>query len=337
MTKIILHLTEKGFVPDFLIKKAALYLSKKRLTEPSIGKNKEKVIKFLSDGDVAEKTVDANEQHYEVPPEFFKKVLGKRLKYSCSLFNNQITLDEAEEEMLELYIERAGISNDQEILDLGCGWGSFSLYAASKFPDSKFTSVSNSIDQINFINNEAEKGNLKNINAIKMDANNLSLNKKFDRIISIEMFEHLRNYKSILSTLSDVLLDEGKVFIHIFCNKKLAYLYEVKNDLDWMTKYFFSGGIMPSKDIFSHFDEHLSLINQWDVNGNHYSKTSKGWLENLYKNKKEVMDIFRDHYNDPVVWFNRWRIFFLTCEVFFAINKGNEYFVSHYLFEKTNS
>ena len=126
--------------------------------------------------------------------------------------------------MLELYIERAGISNGQEILDLGCGWGSFSLYAASKFPDSKFTSLSNSIDQINFINNEAEKGNLKNINAIKMDANNLSLNKKFDRIISIEMFEHLRNYKSILSSLSDVLLDEGKVFIHIFCNKKLFAL-----------------------------------------------------------------------------------------------------------------
>ena len=337
MTKIILHLTEKGFIPDFLIKKAALYLSKKRLVEPNVGKNKEKVIKLLSDGDIAEKTVDANEQHYEVPPEFFRKVLGKRLKYSCSLFNDQESLDEAEVKMLDLYIDRAGITNGQEILDLGCGWGSFSLYVAAKFPESKITSLSNSIDQINFINNQAETRNLKNINALKMDVNELTLNKKFDRILSIEMFEHLRNYQSILASLSNLLLEDGKLFIHIFCNKEVAYFYEVKNDLDWMTKYFFLGGIMPSRDIFSYFNENLTLVNQWDVNGNHYSRTSKGWLENLYRNKKEIMDIFRDHYDEPIIWFNRWRVFFLTCEVFFGMNKGNEFFVSHYLFEKAKS
>ena len=337
MTNLILHLTERGYVPDFLIKKAALFLSNRRLTELDIGKNKEIVIQSLSDGDIAEKTVDANDQHYEVPPEFFKKVLGHKLKYSCSLFDGQISLDEAEEKMLDLYIERAGIKNGHEILDLGCGWGSFSLYAAAKFPESKITSVSNSNDQINYINDQAKKRNLKNIEAIKMDVNNLSLNKKFDRIISIEMFEHLRNYRSILSSLSNLLLDNGKIFIHIFCNKEITYFYEVRHDLDWMTKYFFLGGIMPSKDIFSYFDEDLVVTKQWDVNGNHYSKTSKGWLKNHYKNKKEIMDIFKDHYDDPVVWFNRWRIFFLTCEVFFAMHEGNEYFVSHYLFEKSNS
>ena len=337
MTRLLLHLTERGFIPDFLIKKAALFLSNRRLAESDIGKNKEKVIKLLSDGVVAEKTVDANDQHYEVPPEFFRKVLGRKLKYSCSLFENQCSLDEAEEKMLDLYLERADILDGQEILDLGCGWGSFSLYAAAKFPTSNITSVSNSFDQINFINNEAKKRNLQNIKAIKMDVNNLNLEKQFDRIISIEMFEHLRNYKSILASLSNLLSDNGKVFIHIFCNKEITYLYEVRHDLDWMTKYFFLGGIMPSKDIFSYFDEDLIVKKQWDVNGIHYSQTSKGWLKNHYKNKREIMDIFSDHYDDPVIWFNRWKVFFLTCEVFFAMNEGDEYFVSHYLFEKTNS
>ncbi len=337
MTKLILHLTERGYVPDFLIKKAALFLSKKRLAEPNISKNKETVIQLLSDGDVAEKTVDANDQHYEVPPEFFRKVLGKRLKYSCSLFNNQTSLNEAEEKMLDLYIQRADIANNQEILDLGCGWGSFSLYAAAKFPESKITSVSNSFDQINYINDQAKKRSLKNIKAIKMDVNNLNLDKQFDRIISIEMFEHLRNYRSILSSISKLLLDNGKVFIHIFCNKEKTYFYEVRHDLDWMTKYFFLGGIMPSKDIFSYFEEDLVVSKQWDVNGSHYSKTSKQWLKNHYENKKEIIDIFKNHYDDPVIWFHRWRIFFLTCEIFFGMSKGNEYFVSHYLFKKTDS
>ena len=336
MTKILLRLTEKGFVPDFLIKKAALYLSKKRLAEPSTSKNKEKVIKLLSDGDVAEKTFDANEQHYEVPPEFFEKVLGQKLKYSCSLFDGQISLDQAEDKMLDLYIQRADISNGQEILDLGCGWGSFSLYVAEKFPDSKITSLSNSNDQINFIKSQSKIRNLKNIDAVKMDVNYLRLNKKFDRIVSIEMFEHLRNYKSILNSVSNLLLDNGKLFVHIFCNKETTYFYEVESDFDWMTKYFFLGGIMPSKDIFSYFNENLTVINQWDVNGNHYSKTSKGWLKNLYANKNEILNIFSSHYEDPIIWFNRWRIFFLTCEVFFAMRGGNEYLVSHYLFEKTN-
>ena len=337
MTKFILYLTEKGYIPDFLIKKAAIFLSNRRLTESDIRKNKENIINILSDGKVAEKTIDANDQHYEVPPEFFRQVLGKRLKYSCSLFNDEIGLDEAEIKMLDLYIERANISNDQEILDLGCGWGSFSLYAAEKFPDSKITSVSNSNDQINFIKSESKKKNLKNINAIKMDVNNLNLDREFDRIVSIEMFEHLRNYKSILSSLRSLLTDNGKLFIHIFCNKEFAYLYEVRHDLDWMTKYFFLGGIMPSKDIFNYFSDDLVVIRQWDVNGSHYSKTSKGWLDNHYKNKKEIIKIFRNHYDDPIAWFNRWRIFFLTCEVFFGMKEGDEYFVSHYLLEKAKS
>ena len=233
--------------------------------------------------------------------------------------------------MLNLYIERAEIKNGQEVLDLGCGWGSFSLYAAKKYPNTNITAISNSSDQINYIKNEAQKRGLLNINAIRMDVNNLDLDKKFDRIVSIEMFEHLRNYKLILNSLNNLLKPDGKLFIHIFCHKKLTYFYELKNNLDWMTKYFFQGGIMPSIDLFKYFEDELIIINQWNINGNNYSKTCKAWLNNHYKNKKEILDIFKRHYDKPKIWFNRWRIFFLSCEAFFALNNGNEYFVSHYL------
>ena len=336
MTRFLLSLAELCFIPDVLIKIAARYISYRRLNEQSDDDNKDKIISGLSRGAVAEKTYDANEQHYEVPPEFFNYVLGTNLKYSCSLFDEVDSLDDAEESMLKLYIDRADIKDGHEVLDLGCGWGSFSLYVAERYPDINITSVSNSSDQIAYIKNEAHKKGLLNIKAFKMDVNNLKLNKQFDRIVSIEMFEHLRNYKLILNSLHHALKLDGKLFIHIFCHKKLTYLYEMKNNLDWMTKYFFQGGIMPSKDIFQYFEGELEIINQWDINGNHYSKTCKAWLNNHYKNKKKILDIFEKHYDEPKIWFNRWRIFFLSCEAFFALNNGKEYFVGHYLFKKSN-
>ena len=334
MTRFLLSLAESGFIPDALIKIAARYISNRRLIEQSDDENKDKIISVLSRGVVAEKTHNANEQHYEVPPEFFNYVLGTNLKYSCSLFDDADSLDDAEESMLKLYIDRADIKDGHEVLDLGCGWGSFSLYVAERYPDINITSVSNSSDQIAYIKNEAHKKGLSNIKAFRMDVNNLELNKKYDRIVSIEMFEHLRNYKLILNYLNHALKPDGKLFIHIFCHKKLTYLYEMKNNFDWMTKYFFQGGIMPSKDIFQYFEDELEIINQWDINGNHYSKTCKAWLNNHYKNKKKILDIFDKYYEDPKIWFNRWRIFFLSCEAFFALNNGEEYLVAHYLFKK---
>ena len=334
MTRFLLLLAESGFIPDALIKIAARYISNKRISKSNIDYNKPEIISALSKGVVAEKTSDANKQHYEVPPEYFYHVLGTNLKYSCSLFDNVNLLDEAETTMLELYIERANIRDGHEILDLGCGWGSFSLYVAKKYPNTNITSVSNSSDQITYIKNEAQKRGLPNIKAYRMDVNSLELNTQFDRIISIEMFEHLRNYKLILSSLNNLLKPDGRLFIHIFCHKKLTYFYEMKNNFDWMTKYFFQGGIMPSKDIFEYFDDELEIINQWDINGNHYSKTCKAWLNNHYINRKKILDVFQKHYDKPKIWFNRWRIFFLSCEAFFALNNGKEYFVSHYLLKK---
>ena len=336
MTRFLLSLAESGFIPDVLIKIAARYISNRRLNEKNDDDNKDKIISLLSRGAVAEKTYDANEQHYEVPPEFFNYVLGTNLKYSCSLFDDEDSLDDAEESMLKLYIDRADIKDGHEVLDLGCGWGSFSLYIAERYPDINVTSVSNSSDQIAYIKNEVHKRGLSNIKAFRMDVNNLELNKQFDRIVSIEMFEHLRNYKLILNSLNNLLKPDGKLFIHIFCHKKLTYFYELKSNLDWMTKYFFQGGIMPSKDIFKYFEDKLEIIKQWDINGNHYSKTCKAWLKNHYKNKKKILDIFDKHYDEPKIWFNRWRIFFLSCEAFFALNNGKEYFVAHYLFKKSD-
>ena len=330
-------LAERGWIPDFLLRIAVKFISKARIKKSSSFSEKLDVISSLRDGPIAELTPFANKQHYEVPPAFFEKVLGSKLKYSCSLFgDNQKSLNDAETEMLKTYIERANIRSKQEILDLGCGWGSFSLYAAQKFSNCNFTAVSNSDEQINFIKSKIQELGLTNLLALKQDINQLNLNKKFDRIVSIEMFEHMRNYKNLLQRLSNLMTDDGLLFVHIFCNRQSAYFYEIKNQWDWMTKYFFTGGIMPSKDIFEFFDEDLTVAESWEINGKHYSKTSKSWLKNIDKNSKIVKQILNQHYDEKNIWFNRWRIFFLACEEFFKINDGKEWFVSHYLLEKKN-
>ena len=330
-------LAERGWIPDFLLRIAVKFISKARIKKSNSFSEKLDVITSLRDGPIAESTPFANKQHYEVPTAFFEKVLGSKLKYSCSLFSdNQKSLNDAETEMLKTYIERANIRSKQEILDLGCGWGSFSLYAAQKFSDCNFTAVSNSDEQINFIKSKIQELGLTNLLALKQDINQLNLNKKFDRIVSIEMFEHMRNYKNLLQRLSNLMTDDGLLFVHIFCNRQSAYFYEIKNQWDWMTKYFFTGGIMPSKDIFEFFDEDLTVAESWEINGKHYSKTSKSWLKNIDKNSKIVKQILNQHYDEKNIWFNRWRIFFLACEEFFKINDGKEWFVSHYLLEKKN-
>ena len=330
-------LAERGWIPDFLLRIAVKFISKARIKKSSSFSEKLDVISSLRDGSIAELTPFANKQHYEVPPAFFEKVLGSKLKYSCSLFSdNQKSLNDAETEMLKTYIERANIRSKQEILDLGCGWGSFSLYAAQKFSNCNFTAVSNSDEQINFIKSKIQELGLTNLLALKQDINQLNLNKKFDRIVSIEMFEHMRNYKNLLQRLSNLMTDDGLLFVHIFCHRQSAYFYEIKNQWDWMTKYFFTGGIMPSKDIFEFFDEDLTVAESWEINGKHYSKTSKSWLKNIDKNSKIVKQILNQHYDEKNIWFNRWRIFFLACEEFFKINDGKEWFVSHYLLEKKN-
>ena len=337
MTNLVTKLIELGVIPELILRVAIKKLIQKRLLEIPVNSEvrksqKANFIEELQSSPIALSTKLANEQHYEVPPAFFQEIMGAHLKYSCGWFDkNTISLDEAEENMLQLYLERLDIKNNQKILDLGCGWGSFSLYAASKFPNSTFVAVSNSNDQIEFINNTATARSLKNIKAIKQDMNNLSLDESFDRIISIEMFEHMRNYGALLKKLRSHLHNDGKMFVHIFTHRDHPYPYEVRGPSDWMSKYFFTSGLMPSHDIFSYFEEDLVVEQSWKINGSHYARTCNLWLENHYKNKKTILDIFTGHYPNPRQWFVRWQLFFLACEKLFAYNGGREWFVSHYL------
>jgi len=340
MIKSGIQLAEKGYLPDFILKKAINRLLISRLNEISNENNiksdkKLNFFKELKNSPIAISTNEANEQHYEVPASFFEYVMSKRLKYSCCWYEDDSDdLMQAEINMIEKTISRGEITSNQQILDLGCGWGSFSIHAAQKFPESTFTCVSNSADQIEFIKQEAMKRNLKNVLPQKQDVNDLKFEHKFDRIVSVEMFEHVRNYKMLLSNLKNFMKPEGKLFIHIFNHKDHSYPYEVRGDSDWMSKYFFTGGIMPSADIFEYFNDDFSVAKYWKVNGHHYARTCRHWLENHYKNKTKIINLFNNHYDDANKWYQRWRLFFLACEMLFAYNQGNEWYVSHYLLEQ---
>jgi len=298
MLNLGIKLTELGLIPESVLRLAIKKLLKQRLSEiptnpEQRASQKANFLKELQSSPIALSTELANEQHYEVPPAFFQQIMGTYLKYSCGWFEeNTSSLDEAEANMLELYIKRLDIQNNQRILDLGCGWGSFTLYAAAKFPHSTFVAVSNSNDQIDYINNTAKARSLDNVKAIKQNMNELSLEGSFDRVISIEMFEHMRNYGTLLKKLRSHLEDDGKMFIHIFTHRDYPYPYEVRGPSDWMSKYFFTSGLMPSHDIFSYFAEDLVVEQSWEVNGSHYAKTCNLWLQNHYKNKNTILDIF---------------------------------------------
>ena len=337
MLNLGIKLTELGIIPESVLRIFIKKLIHQRLLEIPINteereSKKADFIEELQSSPIALSTRQANEQHYEVPPAFFQEIMGSHLKYSCGWFDDNTTsLDAAEENMLKLYVERLGIQNHQRVLDLGCGWGSFTLFAAEKFPNSNFVAVSNSNDQIEFINNTAKARSLRNVQAIKQDMNDLSLEGCFDRIISIEMFEHMRNYGALLKKLGNHLLKDGKMFVHIFTHRDHPYPYEVRGPSDWMSKYFFTSGLMPSHDIFSYFDKDFLVEQSWKINGLHYAKTCNLWLQNHYKNKNAILDIFTGYYPRPKQWFVRWQLFFLACEELFACHEGKEWFVSHYL------
>lgn len=306
--------------------------SEKYLFDRSFGENKMELIKILKDSKIALSTEEANTQHYEVPTDFYRHILGPKLKYSCCSYLNANTLAEAETEMLDLYFKRAGIGNEQNILDLGCGWGSFTLYAANKFPGSHFTAVSNSSTQKKYIDDMISKHNLRNVTTVTADINNLNLNDQYDRIVSIEMFEHVRNYQYLLEKIYSWLCPQGQLFVHHFCHQYLTYPFNPEDS--WIAKHFFANGLMPSEDILLYFNNELVVNNRWRVNGKHYTKTCYHWLDNLYKNKKEIMKLFDSHYDSPKLQYEYWDIFIRTCAQLFSFNSGNESFVTHYLFKK---
>ena len=295
------------------------------------------LIDELKASPIAVNTADANTQHYEVPTEFYTYCLGKHLKYSSGYWKDGVTdIDTSEEDMLWLTCERAELQNGQDVLELGCGWGSLSLFMAAKFTQSRFTVVSNSRTQKLYIDEQAVKRGIKNLIVITIDINVFTIDKTFDRVVSVEMFEHMRNYQKLMAKVAAVLKPGGKLFVHIFTHKEYAYKFEVKDDSDWMSKYFFTGGIMPSDDLLLYFNDDLSIQNHWHVSGMHYSKTSEAWLQNMDKHKAQIMPLFEKTYGagNAVKWWVYWRIFYMACAELWKYNNGEEWIVSHYLFNK---
>ena len=333
----------RNLLPDFVIRFGIRKLLAQRLKDEMKSNSEEQQESFmnlvnqLKESPIAVNTPEANEQHYEVPTEFFKAVLGKNLKYSSGYWKSENAgLDQSETDMLELTCKRAGIKNNEEILELGCGWGSLTLFMAAKYPGSRITAVSNSKTQKEYIDSEAIKRGLNNVTVITADINHFQIDKKFDRIVSVEMFEHMRNYSALFSKVHSLLKPDGELFIHIFTHHKYAYLFEVKDETDWMAKYFFTGGIMPSDHLLFYFTEGFKTINHWIVDGHHYEKTSNAWLANMDRNKEMILNLFSKTYGEEnkIKWWVYWRVFFMSCAELWGYKNGQEWFVSHYLFKK---
>ncbi len=336
-------LLEKDSLPDFVLRAGIRNLLKQRLKDENKGSQEAqqehfmKLVEELRQSPIAVNTTEANEQHYEVPAEFYLKVLGKHLKYSSGYWKEGVTdIDTSEKDMLEITCQRAELKDGQKILELGCGWGSLSLFMAEKFPGSKITSVSNSHSQKAFIDEQARKRNLTNLTVITADMNVFHINEKFDRAVSVEMFEHMRNYELLLKKIASFLNDNGKLFVHIFTHREYAYKFEVVDESDWMSKYFFTGGIMPSDHLLLYFPHYFNIEKHWRVNGTHYQKTSEAWLKNMDANKPNLMEVMKRVYGEQqaVRWWVYWRIFFMACAELWGYDNGNEWMVSHYLFQK---
>lgn len=335
------NLIAKGLIPDFLLRLAIRSRLRSKLHEmESEGSESEQAflsahIATLKSQSIAIETQAANDQHYELPPIFFDMVLGKHRKYSSGYWQAGDNLDSSEERMLALTAERAQIKPGLTILDVGCGWGSLSLYLSAKFPTAQITALSNSKSQKQFIERQALERGLTNLVVITANAAKYDSPVQFDRIVSVEMFEHVRNYELFFRKLSSWLKPEGLLFTHVFCHRKHAYLFEADGPQDWMARYFFAGGQMPSYDLFLHFQQDLQIVERWFVPGRHYHLTCEAWLKKIDAQKRDVMLLFKDHYRDDALkFFHYWRIFFLACSELFAFDQGREWIVGHYLFKK---
>jgi cyclopropane-fatty-acyl-phospholipid synthase len=333
-------LVETGKVPDWVIRAGIRRQVAERIRREDKGdpvlqrKHFDEYVAMLKASPIAINTFDANRQHYEVPPEFFTRVLGSHRKYSCCYWESGDTLDSAERRMLDIYAERARIQDGHAILDLGCGWGAFSLYAAERFPLSPVMGVSNSRSQRQFIEARARERGLSNLTIVTADINTFDPGRRFDRIVSVEMMEHVRNYQKLLRRVASWMLPDALFFVHIFTHLRFPYLYELEDPGDWMAQHFFTGGQMPSDDLLLSFQDDVKLQDHWIVGGEHYEKTANAWLVKMDRHRDEIMPLFERVYGatDAKKWFVRWRLFFLACAEMWGFRRGKEWVVSHYLF-----
>ena len=343
MTLWYMRAVETGRVPDWLIR-VALRVSlaqtlrrRYRVSLKDRAAEKQALIEKLRQSPIAIRTDDPNQQHYEVPTEFFRLVLGKWMKYSCCHWGDGVsTLERAEEAMLALTCERAQLEDGMEVLDLGCGWGSLSLWFGEHFPNCRVLAVSNSRTQREHIENQCRARGLDNVSVLTADVAEFETDLRFDRVLSVEMFEHMKNYEQLMTKIASWLKPSGKLFVHIFSHREFAYEFDASDPNDWMAQNFFTGGTMPSDDLLLHFQRDLRLIEHWCLDGTHYTRTLRAWLNKLDGNKAEVRRIMRETYGtrDWKRWYVYWRLFFLVCAEVWNLGRGREYLVSHYLFER---
>lgn len=342
-----IEFVERGYAPDVVTRFIIRRLCADRLNDPlqttshDRDQARDQFLRSLRAGPIAPVPEKANEQHYELPPQFFGRMLGPRRKYSCCYFPGELsTLAEAEDAALEITCERADIADGQEILELGCGWGSLSLWIAERFPRSAITAVSNSSSQRQYIEAMATARELQNLRVITADMNEFEANaQSFDRIVSVEMFEHMRNYHELLRRIRSWMKPDGKLFIHIFCHRELLYPFETEGSANWMGRHFFTGGIMPNADLLKSFGESLQVTNQWTWDGTHYQRTAEAWLRNLDACRTEAIEILQSTYGheNGQRWFYRWRLFLLAVSELFGYAKGSEWHVTHCLLQPVES
>ena len=341
--RIAIDWVEKGQVPDRLIRQGIRWLCRRRLEEIAAADCEATAtalrafIDAMAESPIAPLPEQANAQHYEVPAAFFDQVLGPRRKYSCCYWPPGVTdLAAAENAALALTCERAGVADGQAILELGCGWGSLTLWLAEHYPAARITAVSNSHAQRQHIEALAAERGLTNLHVITADMNDFDTEDRFDRVVSVEMFEHMRNWGALFARIQGWLRPGGRFFMHIFCHRDRPYAFEDKGDDDWMSRYFFTGGIMPSDALPLRFQESLRLIDQWRWSGEHYERTANAWLANLDQRRDAVLPILAQAYgpDQAALWCQRWRLFFLAVAETFAYDRGQSWWVSHYLFER---
>jgi len=325
---------ERAPLPDALSKLGVAALVD-RTSRSLSGRADPSEIEFARDMDrfpVALHVQAANQQHYELPAEFFTLTLGPARKYSCCLYpTGDETLAQAETLALEATIERADLRDGQQILELGCGWGSLSLFMAKRFPMARITAVSNSASQRRFIEQAAADRCLENLRVITADMNAFESEQVYDRVVSVEMFEHMSNWGELLARIRAWLAPEGRLFVHVFTHRAKSYRFDDRDEADWIAQHFFTGGIMPSHGLMMRFPEFFAVEQDWRWSGAHYQRTALDWLDNFDTNRTAVDTILAEVYSaDADLWRRRWRLFFLATAGLFGHANGNEWGVSHY-------
>jgi len=343
VSNLAVNWIEQGLVPDGVVRAGIRRLARRRLAEiraddaEAAAGQLEAFVSEMQRSPVAFVPEKANEQHYEVPAGFFEVALGRHRKYSACYWPHGVaSLDDAEATALAATCERAGLADGQRILELGCGWGSLTLWMAAHYPNARITAVSNSVSQREYILGEAARRSLRNVAVLTSDMNRFDIGGRFDRVVSVEMFEHMRNWRELLARVHGWLEPGGRFFMHVFVHRSVPYAFEVRDESDWMSRHFFSGGMMPSDDLALRFQQHLDLVRRWRWDGTHYEKTANAWLANVDARRDEVLPILAFTYGSAAAehWLQRWRIFFMACAELFGYDRGQQWWVSHYLFER---